>query len=190
MEQQPEGSEPETGASEKPETGEAVSPKSETDSSQSDADYWRSQADKYERRAKRNAEAAAELERLKRDSMSEQERVATEAADRAVSEVTARLGGRLVRAEIRAAAEGRLSADQVDVLADRLDIGAFLTAEGDVDESAVRQFVGSIAPAPPTNGAGGPVFPDLGQGARGVPLPLNGDPLEDALRSKLNLGGR
>jgi len=193
MEQEPQGTTPETGSDEgpPPEKGTPVTPPPEKGEGQSDAAYWKAQADKQERRAKANAEAAKELERLKRNSMSEQERAAAEAADKATSEVTARLGGRLVRAEMRNAADGRLSAEQVDALAARIDVTAFLTKDGDVDDAAVTEFIHSISPPPPpSNGLGGPVFPDLAQGARGGALPLNGDPLERDLRAKLGLAGR
>jgi hypothetical protein len=187
--QEPEGAGPETGSSEpSPETG--TTPEPETGERQSDGAYWKAQAEKYEKRAKANAEAAKDLDKLRRESMTEQERVAAEAADRAATEVTARLGGRLVRAEMRAAANGRLTAEQVEAVASRLDVSAFLTGDGDVDGAAVAEFVNSLAPPPPDNGNGGPVFPDLGQGARGGHLPLNGDPLERDLRNKLGLAGR
>jgi hypothetical protein len=169
---------PETGSSSRPETGPAGTA---TD----DAAYWRSQADKYERRAKSNADAAKELDRIRRDAMSDQERAAAEAADKARAEVTAQFGGRLILAEIRAAAEGRLSAEQVQALATHLDTAAFLAPDGDVNATAISEFVDQFAPAE-VESLSGPVFPDLGQGARGrSPRVSAMDPLERDLRDKL-----
>lgn len=180
---------PETGPN-APETGVAA----DTGNGADDTD-WRSEAEKYralmrkeEAKAKANAGAAKELDKLKREAMTEQERVVAEAVATAqtetAAEVTRRLGGRLVVAEIRGAVAGRLPADAVDALTERLDLSTFLTDDGEVNADAVREFAGQIAPdvhAPPT-------FPDLGQGAR----PANGnaftnDPLLRDLKGKLGI---
>jgi hypothetical protein len=191
MDPEPQGTPPETGTeAPPPDMGTDTPPETGSDLTQIQAelDKARAEARRWESRAKGNSEAAKELDRLKRESMNDQERAAAEAADKATSEVTARLGGRLVWAEMRAAAGGRLSAEQVEALASHLDVAAFLTSEGDVNEVAIVQFVDSIAPpAPAVNGDLGPVFPDLGQGARGVPGQLNGDPLLHDLKAKIGL---
>lgn len=182
MDPEPQGPPPETGTEgPPPDTGTDTPPETGSDLTQVQAelDKARAEARRWESRAKGNSEAAKELDRLRRESMNDQERAAAEAADKATSEVTARLGGRLVRAEMRAAAGGRLSAEQVEALASHLDVAAFLTTEGDVNDVAIAQFVDSIAPPA--------VFPDLGQGARGTPTPLNGDPLLHDLQAKLGL---
>jgi multidrug efflux pump subunit AcrA (membrane-fusion protein) len=191
MDPEPQGPPPEKGTEgPPPDTGTEVTPPetgSDLTQVQVELDKARAEARRWESRAKGNSEAAKELDRLRRESMNDQERAAAEAADKATSEVTARLGGRLVRAEMRAAAGGRLSAEQVEALASHLDVTAFLTTEGDVNEVAIAQFVDSIAPPAPAIGDLGPVFPDLGQGARGTPTPLNGDPLLHDLQAKLGL---
>ena len=153
----------------------------------SEADRWREAARRADNRAKSNARAAAELEKLQRAQMTEQERAAAEAFERGVSEATAKLSGRLVRSEIKAAVGGRLGVEQVDALVARLDPAGFLGDDGEVDTASVAAFVESILPAP-TEPATGPQFPDLGQGARGSSaVPLNGDPLLRQLKAQLGV---
>jgi hypothetical protein len=180
---------PETGPN-SPETGGAA----DTSEGVERVD-WQAQAEKYqalmrkeEAKAKANAAAAKELDKLKRAAMTETEAAVAEAVANAqaetAAEVTARLGGRLVIAEIRGAVAGRLDAEAVDALTERLDLSTFLTADGDVDAGAVQAFAQRIAPdvhSPPT-------FPDLGQGARSS---ANGnafqDPLLRDLKGKLGI---
>jgi len=180
---------PETGPN-APETGAAA----DTGNGAEETD-WRSEAEKYralmrkeEAKAKANATAAKELDKLKREAMTEQERAVAEAVAAAQAEtaadVTRRLGGRLVVAEIRGAVAGRLPADAVDALTERLDLSTFLTDDGEVNADAVREFAGQIAP----DVHGPQTFPDLGQGAR----PANGnafanDPLLRDLKGKLGI---
>src|SRR5881227_55810 len=98
--------------------------------------------------------------------MSDQERAVSEAAEKArseaVTEVVARLGGRLVISEIRAAVAGRLPNDQLDALVEHLDLSGFLNDNGEVDGTAVAAFAQRIAPEV----TGSPTFPELGQGPR------------------------
>lgn len=145
-------------------------------------------AKKHEQRAKENVAAASELARVRRDAMSEQDRAVSEAVERAraeaAAEVVGRLGSRLVVAEIRGAVGGRLPADQLDALMDHLDLSGFLSAEGEVDSSAVTAFATRIAPEMTSS----PTFPDLGQGPR-APAANGGasDPLLSALKGKLGI---
>jgi hypothetical protein len=153
---------------------------------------WRAEAEKY-RDLMRKEEAKAkasdkELAKLRRESMTESERAVAEAVATAraetASEVTTRLGGRLVVAEIRGAVAGRLPAEAVDALTQRLDLSTFMTDDGDVNADAVRDFAAQIAPdvhVPPS-------FPDLGQGARasGNGAAMN-DPLLRDLKGKLGI---
>jgi hypothetical protein len=180
---------PDTGTSTSPDTGNTVA------DTGTDTTDWKAEAEKFrelhrkqEARAKANADASKELDRLRREVMTEQERAVAEASEKArteaVTEVTGRLGSRLVIAEIRAAVAGRLTDEQVGALVDHLDLGRFITGEGDVDSKAVADFTASIAP----ESTGPPSFPDLGQGAR--PLAAgNGapDPLMRDLMGKLGI---
>lgn len=151
---------------------------------------WKAQARKQEDRAKANAAAAKELEDLRRQHMTDTEKAIAEAASKARKETIVQVSGQLVRAEVRAAAAGRIDSTALDVLLSALDTTAFVTEDGQVDVKRVADFVSGITPQPqePTP----PGFPDLGQGARGSGggAPLNGDSLERALRAKLGMPPR
>jgi hypothetical protein len=86
------------------------------------------------------------------------------------------LGSKLAAAEVRAAAAGRLTDEQLVTLLDGLNLSAFVGDDGEVDQAKVVKFVDGIAPK-----TDAPGFPDLGQGAR-QPLALGSDPLLDALK--------
>jgi hypothetical protein len=184
---------PDTGPSTPPDTGTPPPPDTGTTDLAAEVDKWKTLAQKHEGRAKANADAARELERVRREAMSDQERAVAEAVDAAkaatAAEVIARLGTSLVRAEIRAAAAGRLSDDQLDTVTAQLNVAGFLAEDGQVDRAAVTRFVDALVPAP-TEPPSPPGFPDLGQGARstgGAP-PLNGDPLLRDLKATLGIG--
>lgn len=160
--------------------------KTETDW-HAEAQKWQALAQKHESRAKANAAAAKDLERVRRESMSEQERAAAEAADKAKhdawQEAAAKFGHRMVIAEFRAASAGRLGSQQLEALMGRIDLTGFLTDDGDVDTAAVASFVDSLVPSDQAR-----AFPDLGQGARGTTAAsLNGDPLLRDIKSKLGI---
>lgn len=178
---------PETGTTETAEMAETDNADAGVESTD-----WHSEAEKY-RALMRKEESSRkaterELAKLRRDAMTDNERAVAEAVETAkaetVADVTARLGSRLVIAEIRGAVGGRLTSDAFDALTERLDLSTFLTPDGDVDGEAVRTFAGQIAPdvQPPQT------FPDLGQGAR-PPAANNGanDPLLRDLKGKLGI---
>lgn len=145
------------------------------------AEYERLQANsrKWEERAKANAEAAKELEKLREQSMTDQERAVAEAAAKARADALAEVAGERVADAIRAVAAGRVA--DVDALIDGINPGRFLDDNGTPDREAIGGWLDKVAPAPQEPTA--PTFPDLGQGARGgQPMALNGDELENALR--------
>lgn len=134
-----------------------------------------------ERKARREAEKrfkdqAAELEQFRLAAMSDTEKAVEIARQQARAEVLAEMGGELVSQAVRAAVAGR--GVDPDALLEGLDPARFLTAEGRPDTDAIEAWVERIAPKP-QNG-----FPDLGQGARNVPL--GGDKLEQLLRNSVN----
>lgn len=132
-----------------------------------EAEKWQGLARKHEDRAKANASAAKELETVRQSSMTEQERAVAQAKVEARTEALREAGGRLVAAEVRAAAAGRLDDRQLSTLLDGLNVAAFVSEDGEVDAKRIGQFVDGIAPKNST--AGDPTgFPDLGQGARGL----------------------
>jgi hypothetical protein len=147
---------------------------------------WKSLSKKNEERAKANAAAAKELEQLRQQSMTDQEKAVEQAKSEARAEALRTIGGRLVDASVRVAAAGRIPDESVVVLLQGLDRSKFLDENGEVDEKSVAAFVDGIAPKAPEPEPQG--FPDLGQGPRGGnQMPLNGDPLEKSLRNVLGI---
>jgi two-component sensor histidine kinase len=120
-----------------------------TDEKDWKAEYERLQAEsrKWESRAKANSTAAKELERLKAASMSEQEKAVAEAEQRGRATALAESGQRLVRAEFRAAAAGRLDNKQFDALLDDLNLAKFVREDGEPDTKAITAAVERLAPA-------------------------------------------
>jgi hypothetical protein len=154
----------------------------------SEATKWRDLARKHEERAKANSAAAKELEQLRQQSMSDLEKAVAQARAEGHAEGLTSGMARVVKAEIRAAAAGRMSAEQLGALLEATNLSVFIGEDGDVDEAKVVKFVDGIAPPAEeeTRPAG---FPDLGQGARGGSsnVALNGDPLLRDLKTKLGI---
>lgn len=154
---------------------------------------WKAEAEKWKALSRKHetnsGKTLKELEQLRQSQMSDQEKAVAQAVADAKAagraEALIDVGGQLVQAEVRAAAAGRLTPEQLTVLVDGLNVAAFLTDTGEVDRDKVAKYVDGIAPA---TGVGNTRFPDLGQGTRnGSNGSLNGDPLERALREKLGI---
>jgi hypothetical protein len=144
------------------------------------------EARKWEDRAKANATAAKELETLRQQSMTDQERAVAEAKAAGRQEAIATFATQLVDAEIRAVAAGLLDPKALNVLLQGLNRQAFLLDDGTVDTKSVREFIEGIAPPPPPAPPERTAF-DLGQGARGDAMALNGDPLLRDIKNKLGI---
>lgn len=129
---------------------------------------------KHEARAKANADAAKKLTEVERSSMSDIEKARAEAADQATSAAMARIGGRLVAAEVKAAAAGRPV--DVEALLEGVDVTKFLDEDGEPKVKDITAWLDRIAPVKAT-GAGSI---DLGQGARGGPA--RGSSMNDIIR--------
>jgi len=137
--------------------------------------YWKHQSRKHESRAEARKDyddikaKAEKYEQLEGASKTEHEQAIeaakAESADAVRKEERGKTALKLVDAEMKAAAAGRLPAEQLQKIIDPLDRSKFLTAEGEVDEQKVIDFIASVAPAKP-NAKGGK-FPDTGQGRRG-----------------------
>lgn len=137
------------------------------------------EARKWEERAKANAKAAKELDDMRKASMSDQEKAISDARADAEKSAALRYGGRLVDAEIRAAAAGRNL--DVPALLEGLDRSRFLTDDGEPDAKAIAKWVDRIAPPAPAK----PGFPDLGQGARPTTTPADASAaMNSLLRSR------
>src|SRR3982751_3057943 len=183
--QMTEQSAPDTGTPAPPDTGSDSPP--DTGAETTD---WRAEAEKYrelhrkqETRAKANAEAARELERVRRETMSETERAVAEAVARREADLRSEDGSRLAGAALDGALGSRMAPDAKAALLAGLDFARFLDEAGEVDQAAVNAFASTVAPESHTPTA----FPDLGQGVR-VPV-ANGspDPLLGALKGKLGI---
>lgn len=112
----------------------------------------------------RNAALTAELEKVRKANMTEQELLVTKAREEGAAEarqsVLKEVGGRLVDAHLTAALAGRMDEDTRTALLEGLDRTRFLTDAGDVDTKALGAWVNRVAPAP----TGRPPLPDRSQG--------------------------
>lgn len=141
-----------------------------------------------ERRARRDAEkeakaAKAELEKLREATMNENEKAISAAKAEGRTEALREAGTRVVEAEVRAAAKGRVP--DVDALLEVLDATKFLTDDGEPDRDAISAWVDRFAPAGDQRTGDG--FPDLGQGTRSTEPALGSDPLTQTLKNKLGI---
>lgn len=147
-----------------------------------EAEKWKALARRHEGNAKANATKAKEFDALLEASKTDQERAVEQAREEAAAAARAdersRFGSRLVDAEIRAVAAGRLEPDQVSVLMEGLDRSRFLTDDGDVDTKKVTKLLDGLVPTKKT-------YPDLGQGRRGTaPKPVD---MNQAIRQAAGL---
>jgi hypothetical protein len=156
-----------------------------------EAAKWRDLARKHEERSKANATAAKELDQLRQQSMSDQEKAAAQAKAEGRAEGLAAGASKVAAAEIRAAAAGRMTPEQIQSYLETVNLALFIDANGEVDEVAVQRAVDGIAPKPGDDEKETRQgFPDLGQGARGGAnsnAALNGDPLLRDLKAKLGI---
>lgn len=142
-----------------------------------EAEKWKSLARKNEERAKANAAAQSELDKLREATATEQEKAISQARKEAASEAAKSFGSRLAEAQFRVAAAGRLDADQLDGLLEVVDLGRFVDDNGDPDIEAITSAVSRVAPKAPDG-----YLPDEAQGARSATPALNSDALTDALK--------
>lgn len=119
---------------------------------------------KHEDRAKANANAAKELAELKRQGMSDTEKIADEAAAKARVEERTRLSGKLARQGFIAAAAGRM--DNAGAVADDINLAKYVGEDGEIDEKGLAELVDRLAPMKSDKGNGGGRGFD--QGARGT----------------------
>lgn len=109
---------------------------------------WKALARKWEERAKANRKAAEELERLKRQQMTETEKAVAEAERRARTEAAREYGARLARAEFRALAAAKGLNIDSDIF-DLVDTSRFVDDDGEIDEAAIKAAVAKLAKLAP-----------------------------------------
>lgn len=142
---------PDTGNEEQP-TTEQQPPGPETPDT--DEKDWKAEAEKHqalarkhEQRAKSNASAVKELEKLKASMMSEQEKAVTEAEAKGRQSAVAEVGERLAAAKIETALTG-VVANPAEIVED-LNLARYVTEDGDVDQekvAALRKKYEGLAP--------------------------------------------
>lgn len=141
---------------------------------------WKAEARKWETRAKENKTAAEELDKLRKASQSEQEKAIEAAKDEGRKSATAEVGQKLAAAEIKAALTGVVK-NPAGIVED-LNLTKYVTADGDVDEDAVKalkaKYEAELKPGKPGGSADG--------GGRGDDKPTKSASLEDAITKKLS----
>lgn len=167
-------------------TGEATEPSQQAQPQEgaetapdltAEVDKWKSLARKNEERAKANASAQSELDKLRDATATEQDKAIAQARKEASTEAARSFGSRLAEAQFRVAAAGRLDGDQLDGLLEVVDLGRFVDDNGDPDIEAITSAVSRVAPKAPDGYA-----PDEAQGARSATPALNSDALTDSLK--------
>jgi hypothetical protein len=121
-----------------------------------------------EKEAKRAKDLQAELDRLREDQMSEQEKAVTQARKEGAAEALKEANERIARSEAKALATGKTRDPEVAV---QLlgDLAEFVTEDGDVDTDAMSEALDRLVEEKDYLAVGDrqPV-PDVDQGARGT----------------------
>ncbi|MFB7617820.1 hypothetical protein [Kitasatospora sp. NPDC056181] len=130
-----------------------------------DGTDWKAHAREWEKRAKANAGAAEELEKLRKASLTEQEKAVDAARTEGRTAAAQEYGAKLAAAEFRAAVStaGLTLGDAADLI----DTSRFVTDTGDVDTKAIEAAVkklGTLAPRGPGRSGG-----DMSGGTGGGP---------------------
>jgi hypothetical protein len=117
-----------------------------------EVDKWKALARRHEQRAKENAAAAKELDKLKEQQLTETERAVKKAREEGLNEGRSIANQRLIRAEVISAAAGK-AADPSDVYAILAGTGALSSLEvnddGEVDTETVTSLVDDLIKAKP-----------------------------------------
>jgi len=131
---------------------------SATEDLKSEVEKWKSLSRKNEQQAKANAQAAKELEELKKSQLSETERLIESTKDETRLAVRMEFAEKLVDAELKSNLTGRVLEGNALL---EFNKTSFIDDEGNVDSEAIQTWVdehSTKTDAPK---------PDLGQGARG-----------------------
>jgi hypothetical protein len=102
-----------------------------------EVEKWKSLSRKHEERARTNAEAKAELDKLREASATEQEKAILAARRETAKE----FGSKLAEAQFRVAAAGLLDRDQLDGLLEVVDLKRFVDDNGDPAIDAITAAV-------------------------------------------------
>lgn len=109
---------------------------------------------------------AKELDTLKAANATEQEKAVAEAEKRAKEAARSEASPRIVKAEFKAAAAGRVDKDALDGFLDYADLSKFVGDDGEPDEKAIEAVIAKLAGAGGGGGKGRPKA-DPSQGGKG-----------------------
>lgn len=171
------------------ETGEQTTPEvepTETTKPAEDARITKANQEAASYR-KQLRETQKQLEKLQQAAMTESEKAAAEAEQRGRTAAMAEFGQRLVRAEFRAQAAGRV--ENLDEVLEDLNLAKFVSEDGEPDTAAIAKAVARLAPAAATEEKTrrpGP-RPDLSQGGTNNNMALNSDELTEALKAAVGI---
>lgn len=105
-------------------------------------------------------EIKTKLAEVEKANQTESEKAIAAAKEEARQAALAEAAPRLVAAEFRAAAAGRMTAEQLKELTEDLDMSKYLTESGEVDVERIKKKVDALAPAEKK------AAPSFGGGAR------------------------
>lgn len=128
-----------------------------------DVEKWKALARKHEERAKANAGAAKELEKVRQSAMTEQEKAVAEAEKRGRDAASREASLRLARAEFRAEAAPVADKATVDSFLEYADMSKLLGEDGEPDAKAITAAVKRLT--------GNGKAPDFDGGARTTAKP-------------------
>lgn len=146
-----------------------------------DVTDWKAHSREWEKRAKANANAATELEKLKAANMSEQEKAVTEAEKAGRTAALAEAIPQIAQARLEAHA-ARAGVD-LSEFAEFIDLTKFVGEDGQVDDKAIKAAVTKFAKlAPPGAGrSGGDMGGGGGSGDQNASLDKQ---IEDATKAR------
>jgi len=128
------------------------------DAPKGDETDWKKTSRDWEKRAKANAKAAEELEKLRASQMSEQEKAVAAAKAEGHAEAMKTAGKKLAAAELNSAAKDKgLNLSDIQ---EYLKADMFVDENGDVDSAAIKKAVtafAKIAPPPAPGKSGAPL---------------------------------
>lgn len=117
-------------------------PKTDPPAGQDTTD-WKAEARKWENRAKENSKAAAELEKARQASMSDQEKALAKAQAEGRTAAAVEFGEKLAASELKAAAA--IKGVDLSEIGEYLNPKKFVGDDGAVDTDAITKAVGKLA---------------------------------------------
>lgn len=126
-----------------------------------------------------------EVDKVRQSSLTEAERAVVEAEQRGRASVLAEFGQKLARSAFVAEAARRNPGYDAAAVLDDLNLARYIGDDGEPDSKAITAAVERLVPSA---GQAPAQVPSFDGGTRtGNALPLNGDPILNALKSKLGI---